>query len=87
MTEQNLIDLGFSKSHIEEYYEANEIPDYYFYYSITNELGLISNSFSECENKDEWFVDIFDTYPTLRFTESEDVKNVIESISKGKMVP
>jgi hypothetical protein len=87
MTEKNLVDLGFSKDYVETYYSKDETPDYYFYYGITNDFGLISNAFTEGGEKDEWFVDIFDSYPTLRFTECEDVKNLIECLSKGKLVP
>jgi hypothetical protein len=87
ITEQKLIDLGFSKNIIEDYYDKSEILDYYFYYGVTDDFGLISNAFAEGGDKDEWFVDIFDSYPTLRFTEYEDVKNLIECLSKGKLVP
>jgi hypothetical protein len=80
MTEQQLIKLGFDKEPIESYSE-----DYYYFYSLVGEMGLISCALSDV-TEGKWFVDVFDSYPTIRYYEYEDVMDLINVFKKGKIV-
>jgi hypothetical protein len=80
MTEQQLIKLGFDKEPIESYG-----GDYYYFYSLVGEMGLISCALSEViEGK--WFVEMFDSYPKIRYYEYKDVLDLINAFKKGKIV-
>jgi hypothetical protein len=80
MTEQQLIKLGFNQEPIESYGE-----DYYYFYSLVGEMGLITCTLSEViEGK--WDVDVFDSYPTIRYYEYKDVLDLINAFKKGKIV-
>jgi hypothetical protein len=89
MTEQELQLLGFEK-HSDEGIkcfddEGNEwIEDsyYYYVYKITQGLELISNIDSDVDENNQWFVEIFNTDPDVRFIEFNEVQmliNLIES--------
>lgn len=80
MTEQQLIKLGFNQEPIDSYNE-----DYYYFHPLVGEMGLISCALSEViEGK--WFVDVFDSYPTIRYYEYKDVLDLINAFKKGKIV-
>ena len=81
MTEQQLIKLGFDKEPIESYAEE----DYYYFYSLVGEMGLISCALSDV-TEGNWFVDVFDSYPTIRYYEYGDVLGLINAFKKGKIV-
>lgn len=80
MTEQQLVKLGFKQEPIESYSE-----DYYYFYPLVGELGLISCALKE-QQDGKWFVDVFDAYPTIRYYEYADVKELINAFKKGKIV-
>lgn len=80
MTEQQLIKLGFKQEPIASYTE-----DYYYFYPLVGELGLISCSLNEVQDG-KWFVDVFDAYPTIRYYEYGDVSELINAFKKGKIV-
>jgi len=75
MTEKELQLLGFQREHMDE------DDDYYYYLDIVNGLGLISCTSFEGQEK-EWYVEIFNTEPSIRFTEFGEVQaliNLLES--------
>jgi hypothetical protein len=81
MTEKEVQILGFEKELMIDY-EGEENPDYYYAYDIVNGLTLISGSRSETKNE-EWFVDVFNTEPIIRFTKMEQVQVLINTMEKA----
>jgi hypothetical protein len=83
MTEKEVQILGFEKELMVDY-EGEENPDYYYVYSIADGLTLISGSKSETKNE-EWFVDMFNTDPIIRFTKMEKVQALINTLESAKL--
>jgi hypothetical protein len=81
MTEKEVQILGFEKELMVDY-EGEENPDYYYAYDIVNGLTLISGSRSETKNE-EWFVDVFNTEPIIRFTKMEQVQVLINTMERA----
>ncbi len=78
MTENQIIELGFEK----EFHADNE--DLY-YYTCDIALGLCLITQMNDEVKDgNWYVEFFDTTPSIRFTEAEDAKQLLD-ILKSKI--
>ncbi len=91
MTEQDLIDLGFTKEvdpgvpcSDQEGNEWTEDEYHYYAYDLVIGLGLLSCA-SDHVVDGEWFVDLFDTYPSIRFTDKEEVRSLI-NLLKSRMV-
>jgi len=91
MTEQDLIDLGFTKEvdpgvqcSDEEGNEWTEDEYHYYVYDLVIGLGLISCA-SDHVVDGEWFVDLFDTWPEIRFTDKEEVRSLI-NLLKSRMI-
>jgi hypothetical protein len=80
MTEQDLIDLGFTLIDVPTE-ESGGSPFTYYTYDFDNELGLISNSDDEA-GECNWTVEIFD-YSTVKFTGKEDLEEFINIIKKN----
>ena len=76
MTEQDLIDLGFKKEFGDEFY--------YYIYDFTNGFSLITNANDELVDT-KWVVEIFETEDEIRFTDKQDVSNLIELINANKI--
>ena len=75
MKEQDLIDLGFQKQNDDDFY--------YYTYDFTKGLSLITNANDEVvDNK--WVVEIFNTEDEIRFTDKQDVNDLIELINSNK---
>ena len=81
MTEQQLIKLGFNKEPLESYNEE----DYYYFYQLVGDLGLISCALSDVTDS-KWFVDMFDSYPTIRYYEYKDVLDLIAIFKRGQII-
>ena len=76
MKEQDIINLGFTKEFGEDFY--------YYVYDLASGFSLITQASDEVvDNK--WFVEFFDSHPTLRFTDKESVKALIKIINKAKI--
>jgi hypothetical protein len=71
MNEQDLIELGFTKEYGEDFY--------YYIYELSNSHCLISN---DNEESDKWWVEFFEV-DTVRFTKKEDLKTLINLITKN----
>lgn len=78
MTENQIIDLGFKKES-----SCDDEKLYYYTYDIAYGLSLITEMSDEIIN-DQWSVEFFDTFPLIRFTEPEELKQLIE-ILKSKI--
>jgi hypothetical protein len=76
MTEQEIQSLGFER----EDYSDFDGDHYYYSYEIAKGFGFISSASDEAEKDGGWFVDFFDSYPTIRFTEFEEVQSLIKLI-------
>lgn len=78
MTEREIELLRFEKTFINEF---DGDDDYYYAYDVVDGLSLITNCKSE-EKGGQWFVEIFNTDPDIRFHEFAEVQallNILES--------
>ena len=75
MKEQDLIDLGFQKQNDDDFY--------YYTYDFTKGLSLITNANDEVVDN-EWVVEIFNTDDKIRFTDKQDVNDLILLINSNK---
>ena len=80
MTEKELTLLGLEKQEIEEYV-GEENPDYYYTIKIVNGLDFITNTKQEF-NDDDWYVEFFDTEPSIRFSKFEEVQSLFNLLNK-----
>ena len=85
MKEQDLVDLGFKKEFGQYWDLTVEIVDFYYYtYNFARGFSLITQTSDEVvDNK--WVVEIFETYPIVRFTSKEPVKELIKIVNKAKI--
>jgi hypothetical protein len=77
MTEREIQLLGFSK---EEMKEHDEDDTYYYALDIVDGLTFITRSNDEIIN-DEWYVDVFNTDPNIRFYSFEELQSLINLLS------
>ena len=81
MTELKLQEFGFDKL----YGEAEQAVDqtieqanwHYYVYQIADGLALVSNASNDLLETNDWFVDVFDTYPTIRITDPAKLSTLI----------
>jgi len=89
MTEKDLQELGFIRQDSQEVVidgEPSEEDSFYYYiFDIANGFDLISNSNDEVGEDGEWFVEIFDTDPAIRFTDVEEVR-VLVNLVKNRII-
>lgn len=78
MKEQDLKDLGF-KCHFIDAEESGDVAFHYYTYDI-GDICLISNANDEAL-KNGWIIELFD-FKTLKITNIEDLKNLIEILRK-----
>lgn len=78
MTEKQIQLLGFEK----RVYGDDGEKDHYYSYSIAYGFRFISSSAFEANIKGEWYVDFFDSHPTIRFTKFEEIQALINLIEK-----
>jgi hypothetical protein len=79
MTEREIEILGFQK----EFEYGSDNSDWYYYsYKIVDGLSFIS-----CDNENavngEWYVDIFNTSPCIRFHKMEKVQALINTLENA----
>ena len=82
MTERELILLGFKSVEINEF-EGEENPDYYYVYDVVNGLTFITPSRQELKG-DQWWVEVFNTEPSIKFCQMEKVQVLINTLEKAK---
>jgi hypothetical protein len=93
MTEKELELLGFER-HYEDGIICKDdegktwIEDEYHYYvyHIARGLELISNASNELDDEGKWSVEIFDTYPSIRFTEFGETQGLINLLESKKLI-
>ena len=79
MTEKEVQLLGLQKEYIGEY-EGDE--SYYYALDVVNGLTFITPASEELKTED-WFVEIFNTDPTIRFNKFEEVQGLINQLTKA----
>jgi hypothetical protein len=77
MTEREIQLLGFSK---EEMKEHDEDDTYYYALDIVDGLTFITRSNDEIIN-DEWYVEVFNTDPNIRFFSFGEVQSLINLLT------
>jgi len=77
MTEREIQLLGFQK---EEMKEHEEDESYYYALDIVDGLAFITRSNEEIKD-DNWYVEIFNTDPAIRFTEFGEVQALINLLT------
>lgn len=82
MTEKEIQDLGFTR--VDDRLEDSDPTFHYYVYELAHGLELISNGSDDIGVNDEWYVEFFDTYPPIRITDVEEVKVLINVITKNK---
>lgn len=81
MKEQDLIDLGFERTDVNEQESGDKAFHYYTYDIGNGTISLITQSNDEVEN-DNWHVEVFDDV-TIRFETIEDVTKFIQVTEKN----
>jgi hypothetical protein len=77
MTEREIQLLGLQK---EEMREHDEDESYYYALDIVDGLTFITPSNEEVKN-DNWYIEIFNTDPYVRFTEFGEVQALINLLT------
>ena len=79
MTERELILLGFKSEEIREH---EEDESYYYVLDIVDGLTFISPTNEEIK-EDNWYVEVFNTDPQIRFTEFGELQGLINQLTKA----
>jgi hypothetical protein len=79
MTEREVILLGFKSEEIKEY---DEDESYYYALDIVNGVTFITPTNEEIKN-DEWYVEIFNTDPQIKFYNFGEVQGLINQLTKA----
>jgi hypothetical protein len=77
MTEREIQLLGFQK---EEMKEHEEDESYYYALDIVDGVAFITRSNDEIKD-DNWYVEVFNTDPAIRFTEFGEVQALINLLT------
>lgn len=81
MTERELISLGFLSEEIREH---DEDDTYYYALDIVDGITFITPTNDEIKD-DNWYVDIFNTDPIIRFYDFQEVQGLINTL-KNRIV-
>ena len=79
MTERELILLGFKSEEIKEH---DEDESYYYVLDIVDGLTFITPINEEIKDG-EWYVEIFNTDPLIRFYEFGETQALINTLTKA----
>ena len=79
MTEKELILLGFKSEEIREH---DDDESYYYVLDIVDGLTFITPVNEEIK-EDNWYVDVFNTDPIVRFHEFGEVQGLINQLTKA----
>jgi hypothetical protein len=80
MTEKEIQLLGFEVHHDDG---AGYFDKYHYYtYTVARGLEFISNASDEVDETGEWFIEFFETDPTVRFYKMETVQALINTLQK-----
>jgi len=81
MTEKEIQLLGFKRQDSKD----GEQPFYYYIYKIADGLEFISCANDEVSEDQEWYIDIFNTDPHIRFMHFGDVQGLINILEKRRV--
>ena len=82
MTEEQLLELGFER---QEDFDGNE--DYHYYtLFVARGVQFISNANDEIKEGEEWYVEFFESEPTIRWRDFETFKQLLSAIEKGEKI-
>jgi hypothetical protein len=91
MTEKEIQLLGFERHHEDGVKCEDDLGNtwtedefYYYTYTIARGFELISNSSDDTENG-EWFVEFFETDPTIRFYDFAKTQALINLLEKHRV--
>jgi len=79
MTEKEVQLLGFQKENLVDY---DQEDSYYYVLDIVEGLTFITPTKDDIKN-DEWYVEIFNTDPFIRFRKFEEVQVLINKLTKA----
>jgi hypothetical protein len=79
MTERELIMLGFKSEEIKEH---DEDESYYYALDIVDGLTFITPTNEEIK-EGNWYVEVFNTDPLIRFTEFGELQGLINTLTKA----
>ena len=81
MTELKLQEFGFDKLYGEAEQDADQTVEqadwHYYVYQIADGLALVSNASYDAPEANDWFVDVYNTYPTIRITDPAKLSTLI----------
>ena len=80
MTEKEIQLLGFEVNHDDGDGYFNKY--HYYTYTVARGLEFISNASDEVDETGEWFIEFFETDPTIRFYKMEEVQSLINTLQK-----
>jgi hypothetical protein len=81
MTEREVIQLGFLSEEIREH---DEDDTYYYALDVVDGITFITTTNDEIKD-DEWYVEIFNTDPIIRFYDFQEVQGLINTL-KNRIV-
>jgi len=79
MTERELMLLGFKSEEIKEH---DEDDSYYYALDIVDGLTFITPTNEEIK-EDNWYVEVFNTDPQIRFNNFGEVQGLINQLTKA----
>ena len=81
MTELKLQEFGFEKIYGEAEQDVDQTVEqadwHYYVYQIADGLALVSNASDDLLETNDWFVDVYNTYPTIRITDPAKLSTLI----------
>ena len=83
MKEQDLIALGFKKGIMPDEESGHTEEWYYYTYSLTKKLELISNDNEDAE-REGWYVEFYNLENKIRFTNIRELAKLITIIENAK---
>ena len=79
MTEREIQLLGFEVKHDDG--DGQWEKYHYYTYNVARGLEFISNASDEIEDDGKWYIEFFDSDPTIRFTEFRAVQALINLLT------
>jgi hypothetical protein len=79
MTEKEIQLLGFQKENLLEF---DQDDSYYYVLDIVDGLTFITPTNEDIKNN-EWYVEVFNTDPYIRFHQFEEVQVLINKLTKA----
>jgi hypothetical protein len=81
MTEKEIQLLGFEKQEVTAEESGGNLYHYYTY-TIARGFEFISCASDEVDESGEWYIEFFESDPTIRFTKFAEVQALINMLKK-----